>query len=172
MQFEIKVDLSRFRSWAQRFPVRFKAECAKAAQRSGDYLLKVLRECIEGQRPEWKALSPTYLKWKQEKGFDSRILIRSGLMMQAIRFKRIGLGGEVGIPGGIYYPPGLEGKASWHRKTRTPRNLRGGDQPSIAQVVMWQAQQGRSLFEPVALENAKFIVQFYTEALMAAVNST
>jgi hypothetical protein len=172
MNFEIKVDLSRFRSWAQRFPVRFKAECAAAAQKSGDYLLKVLQECFTFQRPEWAPLSASYKKWKEEKGFDSRIMIRSGLMMQSMRFRRIGLGGWVGIPDGIYWPPGLEGKASWSKKGRTPKAFRGSSQPSIAQIVGWQAAHGRRLFEPVALENAKFIVQFYVQALMNAVNGT
>lgn len=174
MNVTCKVDYSQFQALAKGFPTRFKARLAKAANLSGNYIQAQLLQALAGQTLGWQPLSALYLHWKMLHGFDTRILIRSTLMMQSIRFRRQAMGGWVGIPAGLYYPANLEffGGTKWGKgdikrpKTKKSANRMGR---SIADV-MSMHESGRSLghrplFEPVSHIVEPGIRAFYVNAL-------
>jgi hypothetical protein len=170
MNVTCNVDYATLKTFAKRFPIKFKARLAEAATRAGNYLLDDLVDVIESQSMGWTPLSAKYLEWKAKNGFDTRILIRSSLMKQAIRFKRIGFGGWVGIPAGLPYPKNVSGMASLVK--RKPR--KASRQPTIGEIMnrheSGDGRPRRPLFGPVYRLARPEITRLYTKALRDAIN--
>jgi hypothetical protein len=170
VEFTINIDVSGFQQLAKEFPVRFKAALAAAAQRSNDLIKEELSDYIEMQAGNWPPLNKEYEASKRRAGYDSRILIRSRLMAQAIQSRRIGFGGWVGIPTGIKWPSGLAGKASWLGR---PRKGGSGPVKEIASV-MRAHEDGRghnpkrAWFEPVRNLVRERVIGLYRKALQDA----
>jgi hypothetical protein len=53
---------------------------------------------IKSQPSEWKALSPSYYKWKKSKGYSPKMLTKTGSYFQAITSGTVGLVGYAGVP--------------------------------------------------------------------------
>jgi hypothetical protein len=70
---------------------------------------------IKSQPSEWKALSPSYYKWKVDKGFSEKTLIKTSSMIQSITSGVDGLVGYAGV-------------------TKTARNKDGESVANIAAV--------------------------------------
>ena len=166
MDFTIDIDVSAFQKMAKEFPVKFKAQCAAAATRSGDLIKKEIDEAFVSGGPKgarWPALSTKYANWKARHGYDAGILLRTYLLARSFTFKREGLGGWVGILPGISWPAGLPGKKT------------------VAEVMdiheQWSRSGGsgmgkmpkRALFKPISDYAAPKIKAIYEQALQEAI---
>lgn len=103
----VKIQAAPLKEMLQKFPRRFVRELATAANQTGAQLKEVGEAAFEANIFEWPALHSVYLAWKEKHGYDSRVLVRSRLMMHALRFRRRGLGGAIFIPGEMSYPADL-----------------------------------------------------------------
>jgi phage gpG-like protein len=73
----------------------------------------------------WTPLNPTYKEWKQEHGFDTRILIKTGAMMNSLTRK--GASGSVFRPGPMRVEMGTSVPyAVYHQSDRPRKQKKGG----------------------------------------------
>ena len=67
---------------------KFQAEVEKATDRSGRLLEMTIVGHFEAQDLPWPPLDPKYLKAKVNQGYSEQILIRTGTLMQNIRYHK------------------------------------------------------------------------------------
>ncbi len=194
--FEIKIQAKPLQQMLAKFPRRFVRELATAANRAGALLHSAGVSAFENDDFGWTPLSAAYLAWKEKLGYDSRILVRSHLMMYALRFRRQGLGGKVFIPAGMTYPEDLarlkpsrsgayrEGRTfTWQERlkvnTRIARRLArsGSYRHRFLSFIMRTHEDGdgvprRPLFEPLVQFHVKEVVEQYSAALSRAVGES
>jgi hypothetical protein len=166
-----------FAAMCRKFPGKLRRELVQATEKSGQYLTVKVHERFGEQGPGWRNLSPAYEKWKQEQGFDSRILLRTTKLFSAIKYRRLGFNrGMVGVDPGGY--GGIGRYASpWKKKNfkRLDKKVMKlhMERATFEEVARRHELGGsripaRPFFGPTALKEARMVMAFYAKALEQA----
>lgn len=166
IEVTLTVKADGFKAFTKGFPRKFQGQLIKAANEAGKFITTAVVS-------KWNAdsipppLSGKYRDWKARLGFDPRTLIRSGMALSSVVFRRRGWGGWVGVPEGIAWHSDIGKTAKWRATTPHPRIPRARPNRKNIAPIMWLHEQGkggmpkRALYGPLTVELSDRVAAIY-----------